>query len=80
MIVIRTLGVFEGEWHRFEAFKVNLMKGYRDHGGDEQVVKNMLYLLDYNELIKMGPNCLMSNDDYLHFLIVLSGFPEVGDG
>ena len=27
----------------------------------------------------MGPNCLMSHDDYLHFLIVLSGFPDVSD-
>ena len=35
----------------------------------------MFYLADYDSLIKLGPNALLSKDDYLHFLIVLSAFP-----
>lgn len=39
----------------------------------------MLYLLSYDEIIKMGPNSLMSSDDYLHFLIILSGYEGIVD-
>lgn len=35
----------------------------------------MLYLLDYEGVIQLGPNMMMNQDDYLHFLLVLSGYP-----
>jgi hypothetical protein len=37
----------------------------------------MLYLLDYESVITMGPNILMNKDDYLHFILVLSAFPQL---
>lgn len=37
----------------------------------------MFYLLDYESIVRLGPNILMNSDDYLHFLIVMSGFPEL---
>ena len=35
----------------------------------------MLYLLDYTSIAKMGANALMSREDYLHFLLVVAGYP-----
>lgn len=37
----------------------------------------MLYLLDYESIVKLGPNILLNQDDYLHFVIVISAFPEL---
>lgn len=37
----------------------------------------MLYLLDYDTVIKLGPNVLMNKDDYLHFLLVLAAYPTL---
>jgi hypothetical protein len=34
--------------------------------------------MDYASIAKMGAgNGLMSKEDYLHFLIVISGFPDL---
>jgi hypothetical protein len=37
----------------------------------------MLYLLDYEAVVRLGPNVLMNKDDYLHFLLVLAAFPTL---
>lgn len=80
LILIRTLGVFyETERDKFEQVRGNLLRNYRDYASDPQVMRNMLYLLSYDEIVKMGPNSLMSSDDYLHFLIILSGYPGIVD-
>ena len=65
------------EWTKFKLIREKMMKNYRDHISKTQVIKNIIYLLDYDELIKIGPNSSMSSDDYLHLLIILSGYPGI---
>jgi hypothetical protein len=80
MIIIRTLGVYyETDASRFNDIRKGLLKKYRDRTADTQIMRNILYLLDYDEIVKMGPNALMSRDDYLHFLIILSGYSSLVD-
>jgi hypothetical protein len=57
--------------------RTRLLRNYRDYSSDPQIMRNILYLLDYDEIIRMGANSIMTNDDYLHFLIVLTGFPQL---
>lgn len=53
------------------------MGSYRDCSCNAQLVRNMLYLLDYDAVIRLGPNVLMNRDDYLHFLLVLAAYPTL---
>ena len=39
----------------------------------------MLYLLDYEAVIKLGPNIMMNQDDYLHFIIILNAYPHLAN-
>jgi len=48
---------------------------YLQNGPDEEKIRFMLLLLDYDTILKMGENSLMRQEDYLHFLIVMAGFP-----
>lgn len=54
-----------------------LLRSYRDYTSDPQVMRNIMYLLSYDEIVRMGPNSIMSSDDYLYFLLVLAGYPGV---
>jgi len=55
-----------------------MVKKYRDMGTDPFIIRNILYLMDYGSLVKMGAgNGLMSKEDYLHFLIVVSAYPDL---
>lgn len=38
-------------------------------------IKNLLYLMSYYEVIELGTNEIMDQDDYLHFLIALYHSP-----
>lgn len=44
---------------------------YRKEILNEAKIKNLLYLLCFDELVEMGPNDMMDQYDFLHFLIVL---------
>lgn len=78
LIIIRTLGVFcQSDSQKFEQIREGLLRSYRDYTSDPQIMRNMLYLLCYDEIVKMGPNSIMSSDDYLHFLMVLSGYQGI---
>jgi len=78
LTVVRTVGIYyETEKGQLERLRTRLIRNYKDYFSDLQIMKNILYLLDYDEIIKMGANSIMTNDDYLHFLIVLTGFPQL---
>lgn len=62
-----------------EKVRSSIVGSYRDCTSNPQLIKNMLYLLDYEAVIKLGPNILMNQDDYLHFLIVLHAYPQLAN-
>jgi hypothetical protein len=80
-LILRTTGIYEHEHseksQKFETLREGVVGSYRDCTSNPQLVKHMLYLLDYEAVLKMGPNVLMNQDDYLHFVIVMSAFPEL---
>lgn len=55
----------------------SIVSSYKDCTSNPQLIRNMLYLLDYESIAKLGPNILLNQDDYLHFVIVMSAFPEL---
>ncbi len=78
LVVVRTLGIFyETEREKLEQVRANLLRNYRDYTSDPQIMRNILYLLSYDEVVQMGPNSIMSSDDFLHFLLVLWGYPGI---
>lgn len=60
LMTVRTLGVFPFEIRSFREVRDNIVRKYRDSIPNEQVLQNILYLQDYDSLLKMGPNYLMS--------------------
>ena len=56
-----------------------MIRKYRDYCGEGEIMRNILYLLDYGYVVEMGANVMMSSDDYLHFLVVLSCFEGLVD-
>ena len=48
MIVIRTLGVFDSDWQKYEQIRSSMMRNYKNYTCEPQVVRNMLYLMDYD--------------------------------
>ena len=55
----------------------SIISSYKDCTSNPQLIHNMLYLLDYESIVKLGPNILLNQDDYLHFVLVLSAFPQL---
>jgi hypothetical protein len=78
-MALRTAGIFSsGEKNgKFSQLREGIVGGYRDCSYNAQLVRNMLYLLDYESVVRLGPNVLMNKDDYLHFLLVLAAFPAL---
>jgi hypothetical protein len=76
-LVLRTAGIFSSSERasKFSELREGIVSGYRDCSYNPQLVRNMLYVLDYETVVKLGPNVLMNKDDYLHFLLVLAAFP-----
>lgn len=48
---------------------------YKNQHLDETKVKNLIYLLCFDKLVEFGPNEMMDQYDFLHFLIVLYHSP-----
>lgn len=53
------------------------MQGYKNCSSDAQIVRQMLYLLDFEAVIALGPNAALNRDDYLHLLLSLSAYPHL---
>lgn len=78
-LALRTAGIYtlNEKNSRFNQLREGIVGGYRDCSYNSQLIRNMLYLLDYEAVVKLGPNVLMNKDDYLHFLLVLTAFPTL---
>jgi hypothetical protein len=78
-LALRTAGIYPltEKNAKFGQLREGIVGGYRDCSYNSQLVRNMLYLLDYEAVVKLGPNVLMNKDDYLHFLLVLAAFPTL---
>lgn len=50
---------------------------YKSSDRQVQSLYFMIYLLDYDSVIKMGDNEILDKDDFIHFLIVLARYPRV---
>lgn len=68
---LRNVGIFPDDTNTFFDLRRKLYHSYKGPLINEQKVKNLLYLFAYGELAEIGPNDIMDQDDYLHFLIVL---------
>ena len=44
---------------------------------DEKKIKNLLYLFMYAEIAEVGPNEIMDQDDFVHFLIAIVHCPTI---
>lgn len=79
-MLLRSTGIFceSGEkMEKGEALREGVVGSYKDCTSDPQLVRNMLYLLDYEGVVRLGPNVLINQDDYLHLLLVLNQYPQL---
>ena len=53
------------------------MNSYKDCSSDPQLMRQILYLMDYKSILALGPNILMTKDDHLHFTLILSAYPQL---
>ena len=53
------------------------MDKYLDASTDPQLVRQMLYLLDFDSVISLGPNAALNRDDYLHLLLALYPYEQI---
>ena len=51
-----------------------MVKKYRNYVSNPNILRYMLYMLDYESIIVMGES-LLNKDDLLHLLIVLQDYP-----
>jgi hypothetical protein len=54
-----------------------VVQGYKNGSSDPQIVRQMLYLLDFESVVALGPNAALNRDDYLHLLLALSAYPHL---
>ena len=47
MIAIRTVGIYEEDWGKYEGIRRGMLDSYRNLTTDPQVIKNTLYLMNY---------------------------------
>ena len=58
----------------YDEMKDQMVEFYKSNNSPHEIVYFLAYLLDYNELARLGENETLDKDDYVHLLVLLDHY------